>query len=314
MTAPLTPSLDRGFAMVLLPLGLCAVALAFVVPKLRPEPLLAQSAYDRGDTDGDGIPDAQEWALGTSAFLRDSDNDGFSDAEEFARGTSPRDYFDAPGPGTCSELRVGMTARGESGNLVLHLVLYSGTGDFSTSVLRLGVLIGGRVVSVPLERLLPRTQIRDSAAAGTGLVRTLDISINPTTVHAIGAATFFIAIGSQGVVQYQSAAKVDVYSVDNTLLLRRDREVASTQQSPSPGGSLRQPIPAGGIGSIPLTWQAGNICYQRSNVTGVFGAKVVHEVVTADCLAGWDTFCPSDCSASVGGTFESIDPATLIGG
>lgn len=40
-------------------------------------------AYSRGDTDGDGLPDAAERVLGTRHDLQDTDGDGVSDGAEY---------------------------------------------------------------------------------------------------------------------------------------------------------------------------------------------------------------------------------------
>jgi len=48
------------------------------------------------DSDGDGLTDAEEAALGTNPNNPDSDGDGFSDGEEVARGTDPLDILSFP--------------------------------------------------------------------------------------------------------------------------------------------------------------------------------------------------------------------------
>jgi len=65
------------------------------------------------DSDGDGIPDADELALGTDPFSADSDRDGLSDREEFARThTNPRSAdTDHDGILDQSELRAGRNPR-----------------------------------------------------------------------------------------------------------------------------------------------------------------------------------------------------------
>jgi len=49
-------------------------------------------------------------------------------------------------------------------------------------------------------------------------------------------------------------------------------------------------------------------------VIGVSNGVTLHEVVSAECLDGWDAHCRSDCSATVGSTFETFDPIGLVGG
>lgn len=48
-------------------------------------------ACDSSDTDGDGLTDAQEYAMGTNPNNSDSDGDGYLDGEENYRGTDPLD-------------------------------------------------------------------------------------------------------------------------------------------------------------------------------------------------------------------------------
>jgi len=324
MTTPTNAAVDRttsharAWAGAAVALG---VSWTLLAAALAPEPLYAVPGDDLEDTDLDGVPNSQEFVLGTSQFIADSDGDGYLDVHELAFGSDPANLDSEPQATGTSDLRVGITARGEVGQLRLHVALYSATGAFETSVLRLGALANGQIISVPFNRLLPTADVRDVdvlVQGNTGAparVRTIDLTLSPIYVHAFGTTTFFVAVGSSGQTTYSSAAKVDIASVQQTLVLRR--EAYTTQQStnvPGGGGSLRQPIPTTGPGGVPGSWVAGQICYQRSSVTGMIGAKVVHEITQANCLMGWDTFCPVDCSASIGDTYETIDPATLIGG
>jgi hypothetical protein len=41
---------------------------------------------------------------------------------------------------------------------------------------------------------------------------------------------------------------------------------------------------------------------------------ITQEVVTAECQDGWDGYCPSNCSSTVGNTYVTVDPVALIGG
>ena len=80
-------------------------------------------------------------------------------------------------------------------------------------------------------------------------------------------------------------------------------------------GAIRQPIPsAGESGGLPIDWVAGAICFQRSSLVGSAGVVSTYQVIAADCLSGWDSYCSSDCQSNVGGTFETIDPTALVGG
>ncbi len=126
---------------------------------------------------------------------------------------------------------------------------------------------------------------------------------------------FFLAAGNQLDPSFGSAAKVDVVSDQGVLVLMRPHAVnQSTSLQGGRGGSIRQPIPQSGGPIIPPTWVAGAVCYQRSAVVGSSGPVVLRQIVEADCLQGWDSYCASDCGSTVGTTFETIDPAVLIGG
>jgi autotransporter-associated beta strand protein len=58
------------------------------------------------DTDGDGLPDAQETTLGTDPNLADSDGDGLSDSQEVALGTNPKSV-DTDGDGLNDNVETG---------------------------------------------------------------------------------------------------------------------------------------------------------------------------------------------------------------
>ncbi|NBQ65882.1 MAG: hypothetical protein EBT95_10250, partial [Verrucomicrobia bacterium] len=58
------------------------------------------------DTDGDGLTDAQETALGTDPSLADTDGDGLSDSREVALGTNPKSV-DTDGDGLNDNVETG---------------------------------------------------------------------------------------------------------------------------------------------------------------------------------------------------------------
>lgn len=97
-TAPLTVALG----VLTLALGFWQVRTGLRLPLARlrqqPPPQLSDyAAFNPAalallpvtDSDGDGLPDAEEKTLGTSAFLEDSDSDGRSDRDEVTAGTDP---------------------------------------------------------------------------------------------------------------------------------------------------------------------------------------------------------------------------------
>ena len=90
----------------------------------------------------------------------------------------------------------------------------------------------------------------------------------------------------------------------------------------SPRGCKTQPNrvasffqrPVGGS-PIPDGWVSGSLCFQQVEVVGFSGPVVKQEVIAAGCQDGWDGYCdPAGCDASVGTTFETLDPGVLLGG
>lgn len=80
--------------------ALLALLMAFTLP------LAAQAASD--DTDGDGVPDAAEAALGTDPMVADTDGDGANDLADAEATVAPNpiDPAGAPAPFSISELLV----------------------------------------------------------------------------------------------------------------------------------------------------------------------------------------------------------------
>lgn len=265
------------------------------------------------DEDGDGLVYDQELLLGTSPFEADTDADGYKDSEELARQSDPLDPLSIP---SGDAVTASLTARGEGGALRLVISLHEPAGLAPYSMLRIGALVNGNVVSVPLERFLPMADVMSVTGSAGSEVTTIDVPVNPGFVHGAGMVTFFLAAGQTNTMTFGSAAKLDVRSEQGELVLQRPVQASlarggvPTQQ----GGSLRQPIPVSGPPTGSSGWVAGAICYQRSEVVGVNGPRLLHQIVEADCLEGWDSYCSGDCAASVGTTYETVDPLALIGG
>ena len=64
-------------------LFLIAVGCGGTAPQQEPDPNL--------DSDADGIPDAEEQALGTDPNAFDTDGDGYGDGDEVREGSDPLD-------------------------------------------------------------------------------------------------------------------------------------------------------------------------------------------------------------------------------
>ena len=265
------------------------------------------------DTDGDGLSDAQEQVLGTSALFADTDGDGFSDTEELARNSDPSDVKDTPLPAATD---IAMTARGENDQLHLVVAAYLADGNVAGREIQVGVMLGGRLFTLNSQQTASRATrtIRAAAAPGSKVV-VVDVPIDPSLVHIIGNMSGFCTLVSES--QVVGAAAADLLVRDGVLVLLQDpgdiRPAAFMPQGGTGYGSVYNPIPPGGGGEIPVTWVPGEICYQATVVVGVANGVTTREVVGADCLDGWDASCRADCSASVGETFDTFDPLGLVG-
>ena len=80
----------------------------------------------------------------------------------------------------------------------------------------------------------------------------------------------------------------------------------------TPTGVVYRPL--AGDDSIPATWSAGEICWQRAVAVGITGVSIEHEIEEADCIP-MDTYCsPEACQAGRGTSLLLPDPAALAGG
>ncbi len=277
----------------------------------EPITTLAAAVIDGDDFDGDGMTDAQEIVLGSSPSDVDTDFDGFSDSEEYARQSDPLEPSSVP---MTDGVSASIAARGEDGKLRLVISLHEPNGPSTDTLIRIGALAQGTVLSVPIDRFLGLSDIRSKPGTNGSEITTIDIPINPAFVHANGQVTFFLAAGNSSTMIFGAAAKVDIVSDSGVLVIQRPIQANSWRQSSQGGGSIRQPIPVGAPPTQGGGWVPGSICYQRSEVIGINGPRMLHQVVEADCLEGWDSYCSSACAASLGSTYETIDPLALIGG
>ena len=281
-------------------------ALGQPIEQLEAAPMLVSDV----DFDGDGLSDVQERVLGLSPFFADSDFDGFGDGEELARQSDPLDELSVP---FSDGISATLTAHGGAENdLRLVIVMHEPADETGESKIRIGALTQDRAVSVPIERFIAFSDILTSTGTHGSRVTSIDMPIHAGFVHANEHVTFFLAAGNKGQPSFDAAAKIDVLSKDNILMLLRP--LASNVASFQGGGSIRQPIPPGSAPSIPTAWVPGAICFQRSVTVGGSGAVVLKQIIEAECIQGFDSYCASDCSSSVGTTFRTIDPGVFIGG
>lgn len=296
-----TGSLGGSFAGSGLPFG----------TELRAAPLPLPTS----DLDGDGLSDDQEAVLHTDPFLADTDGDGYGDGEEFARQSDPASALSTPENSGTQGPSGNLTARGEGGKLRLVIGVHEPEFQFGDAWVRIGVFASQQVFEVPVERLMALGEIFQVGGTSNSRLTVIDLPINPDFVHLHGAASFFMATGSFTAQQLDNASKIDVISDGETLFLQATPRPTDTgRQTSQGGGTIRQPLPVDSTTPPESSWISGAVCYQRSEVIGVNGARMLHQVVEADCVTGWDSFCSGDCAASIGETYETVDPWSLIGG
>lgn len=264
------------------------------------------------DTDLDGLSNTQEHVLGTLPYAVDSDGDGYCDTEELARNSDP--LWSGSVPQTISS-SAGLTARGEDGFLRLVMCVHEPESQEGDALIRLGVSASGQVLPVPLDRLALAGEVTFADGSNGSSLTCIDVPIDPAFVHAHGFVSFFVASGSKATQHLESAGKIDIFSDGHTLYLQTTTSsILARRQVGQGGATIRRPIPVV-IGPPPESnWVAGAVCFQRSEVIGVNGPRLLHQIVEADCVQGWDTFCAGNCSSAVGDTYETVDPWSLIGG
>jgi len=271
------------------------------------------------DTDMDGLSDAQEYVLGTRFNLADSDLDGFTDAEELARASNPANGLIFPESNVVS---VGMTANVELGALHLVTAIWRPNDVAEEEVLQFGALAGGRYVTLPIAWLAQRSTIQ-RITTESGRLTILDFAIDQTLIHQIGRLTFFAALGVEGDGFFRHATKIEITAEAQRLLLAVPTGMVPASVMPqgfqggsTPGGFYR-PI-TGGTGwepsDPPIDSHPAQVCYREAEVVGSNGAMITQEIVEAECIDGWDSWCSPDCANAVGRTYTTIDPLSLVGG
>lgn len=299
-------------SLTLLPVGAVVAAGCLLLANgTTPLPLQA-SELKLQDSDGDGLPDRQETVLGTDPLIVDTDLDGFSDGIEVALQTDPTLFSDSPD--SC-QLSLGMSARGEAGKLKIFVAIHSGDGILDDKVIRFGMLVGGEIIYLPVRRLAPYMVTSSQPTPSGGVLLTMDLHLPEAYVQSTGAATIFALVGIKGATRFAKVDKVDLSLVQGVMMLRMPYPGGSGGPTAIPeGATIHRPIPLDGEIGVPVDWESGKVCFQLSEVVGTVGNTVIHQVVHAECESGWDTYCESDCAATVGNTFTTIDPGSLLGG
>jgi len=272
----------------------------------------AEVLQPSADTDGDGLVDELESVLGTWPCQADTDGDSFSDLEEVARESNPLDSSNFPLTLDPSVAMVGF----QLGRRVhIATLVFVPDGNLHTKCLRFGARVGEQMFPVSLAAMRGGApiRVRNGSALGSKIV-VLDPLIRAEAVLARRGASVFATLAQQGT--YLDAETCDFAALQGSLY-QFVRISGAGMTMPAPGGTgiglghAYRPIdPSNQSPSNAM----GEICAQTTTVVRVVGAVVTHEVIAADCVPGWDTFCPPGCVNTVGSTVRSIDPAALIGG
>jgi len=264
-----------------------------------------------GDLDADGLPDALELRLGSSATSPDSDLDGIGDAEEVARHSDPADNTWLPGP---AGVAVNLVPYVESGNTHLVSVLYALDGNLSAKPFSMGARIGTMVRTAPLTYFTKNATFSAQAGKVAGsAVLVIDSPIDQSLLERFPSISFFSLISSNG--KKVDAGVTDLALIDGILVEYTHGSLISSATGGSTGPSQATtsfygPVDADSI----LEWTPGEICGQVTAVAATMGPVIVEEVVDAACEPGWDSYCDPGCAATVGDTMERIDPVALING
>ncbi|MBL8863073.1 MAG: hypothetical protein JNK02_13845 [Planctomycetes bacterium] len=296
--------------------GAALVALALVVI-LGGERELDAHTGPNPDADGDFLVIEQERILGTSPTSADTDQDGFSDLEELARGSSPIDGLSVPAAGR--PVHVGMAAHAGADDKIHVLVaVHSALANPREIRVNLGVQAQRRVGILSQTWVAANsTHQLTTGANGQDLVHLLDVAIDPAHVLALGQLTFFATVSVAGSGTILAADVVRLIALDGIVVLVMPPPRpgnSQQQQAPSQPGSIYVPLPTVGTGGMPATWSVGEICFQRSMPVAVNGPIITQEIVSANCLNGWEGYCPPSCVATVGSTYTTVDPIGLLGG
>jgi hypothetical protein len=307
----------RENAQLLAPFGvLVACGALFGIEMRRPSVVRAEVIPAR-DLDGDGLPDQQEWVLGTNPLLPDSDDDGYTDTEEFARGSSS--LYPASIP-VDTGLHVGMSARGELDGLHGFIGVYLPDSNFRTVDLRIGLLSGSRIIYLPQSFIATNATLEFTGANDpSASIALLDFHFPRAWVDRTGHLSMFATVGRVGSGRTDSVSVIDLFDIGGVIVLAMPdpTNVPAVQFGGGGGasnsGTVYKPLTTDGD-DTPRGWTIEEVCFQQSEAVRVFGSIVTNEVISAECQSGWDGSCPSTCADSVGSTYTSIDPTALIGG
>lgn len=275
------------------------------------------------DADQDGVADSLELLLGMNSQLPDSDNDGFSDAEEFARHSSPLQASSTPNPleSPPDKIAVGLWAdEPAKGYIRLNQFVYLPQGmqpNLTATLVRLLPDANFDYAATTPVSLTSLTAFVPGNAPGSkvGLLTKL----LPTTWNSQLSLTGYLSLAcvvdnngtGLGVAANARLLHAVFHSTGTPYYFQRSTTAPVTELAPmQSGGALFRPL----YPESPSSWEEGKLCTQNTVLVGYSGGAAVQEVVSASCEEGWDGYCAPNCSASVGTTITTIDPAVLVGG
>jgi hypothetical protein len=304
------------FSGLVAPVGLVVTAATLLSIDLSRSSKVYAWAVPDADTDGDGLVDRQERVIGTLPSVADSDEDGFSDAEEIARKSSPVLPQLTP---ISPNISVGLTAHGERDGLHAVIVVYLPDGNPRDVDIRLGTLVGRRLVVLPEGMFVGGSHLSFAPAADpNALLAIVDFRFDRTWVSVPGHLAMFATVARKGGGHVLAADSINLFEIGGIEVLAQVdpyfMPAFRMTGGPTGGpGTIYRPLP-GGSETPPTGWTLDEVCFQTAQPMGASGCIVSNEVVSADCQSGWDGSCPPNCSSSVGTTYTSVDPVVLIGG
>jgi hypothetical protein len=170
----------------------------------------------------------------------------------------------------------------------------------------------------------------------------IDLPIKPRAVYAAGSLSLAATLAQRSTLS-ASADAVDLIPLDGEIYLRLPwrrighAKLASEHVSGTGGGGLSETFDGGGATSTSVflptfdpehddTSSAsgsggtsgsnaipGQVCIQKTRPVGVAGGAIIYEVVSSECVDGWDGFCSTSCGAALGTISRSLDPVTYGG-
>lgn len=263
------------------------------------------------DLDQDGLSDLQEQLLGTLANRSDSDGDGFSDLEEHARGSDPLDPQAIPEP---AEFSMAIGAVQDGGTVMVIATLFADQSKTGSLDLQFGVVYQGQILPIQTNSFGAPRGFRARARDPQDRLTIVEFPLPVALVRRVGQVNVVGLLRDTSPVP--SEPVVGILPLVNfsgiTVAVEQTPATLSLNGSSRPAGIIYRPL--AGSSQLPSTWNAGQVCFQRTAAVGTNGASIVFEIEAAGCDS-MDTYCsPTNCGSGVGRSIDLPDPAALIGG